>query len=41
MKAPRFAAVALAGGLSTRMKEFIPLLPLGKAAITDHAISLF
>lgn len=41
MKAARFAAAVLAGGLSTRMKEFKPLLPVGKATITDHAISLF
>lgn len=41
MKTPRFAAIVLAGGLSKRMKEFKPLLPLGKATITDHAISLF
>jgi CTP:molybdopterin cytidylyltransferase MocA len=41
MKTPRFAAVVLAAGLSSRMKGFKPLLPLGKATITDHIISTF
>jgi CTP:molybdopterin cytidylyltransferase MocA len=37
----RFAAIILAGGLSSRMKQFKPLLPLGDATITDHIISIF
>jgi molybdenum cofactor cytidylyltransferase len=37
----RYAAVVLAGGLSTRMKQLKPLLPLGEATITDHVISTF
>ncbi len=37
----RYAAVVLAGGLSTRMKRFKPLLPLGKATVTDHVIDTF
>lgn len=41
MKTPRFAAVVLAAGLSSRMNGFKPLLPLGKATITDHVISTF
>jgi molybdenum cofactor cytidylyltransferase len=36
-----YAAVVLAGGLSTRMKQFKPLLPLGDATITDHIIGTF
>ena len=35
----RFAAIILAAGLSTRMKEFKPLLPLGNATVIEHAIS--
>jgi molybdenum cofactor cytidylyltransferase len=41
MKSGRFAAIILAGGLSTRMKQFKPLLPLGKSTILDHVISTF
>lgn len=41
MKARRFAAIILAGGLSNRMKEFKPLLPLGEATVTDRIISTF
>jgi molybdenum cofactor cytidylyltransferase len=37
----RYAAIVLAGGLSTRMKQFKPLLPLGEETITDRAIDLF
>jgi molybdenum cofactor cytidylyltransferase len=37
----RYAAIVLAGGLSTRMKQFKPLLPLGGATITDRVIDLF
>jgi molybdenum cofactor cytidylyltransferase len=37
----RYAAIVLAGGLSTRMNQFKPLLPLGEATITDHVISTF
>ena len=36
-----YAAVILAGGLSSRMKQFKPLLPLGEATITDHVIATF
>jgi CTP:molybdopterin cytidylyltransferase MocA len=41
MNPSRFAAVVLAGGLSTRMKQFKPLLPLGETTVTDHVISTF
>lgn len=41
MKEPKFTAIILAGGLSSRMKQFKPLLPLGNATITDFAISTF
>jgi molybdenum cofactor cytidylyltransferase len=41
MSTSRFAAVVLAGGLSTRMKQLKPLLPLGKATVTDVVISIF
>jgi molybdenum cofactor cytidylyltransferase len=37
----RFAAIVLAGGLSTRMKQIKPLLTLGDATITDHVIGTF
>jgi molybdenum cofactor cytidylyltransferase len=37
----RYAAVVLAAGLSTRMKQFKPLLPLGEATLTDHVIATF
>jgi molybdenum cofactor cytidylyltransferase len=37
----RYAAIVLAGGLSTRMKQFKPLLPLGDETITDHIIGAF
>jgi molybdenum cofactor cytidylyltransferase len=36
-----YAAVVLAGGLSSRMKQFKPLLPLGEATVTDHVIKTF
>jgi molybdenum cofactor cytidylyltransferase len=41
MKTPRFAAIVLAAGLSSRMKQFKPLLPLGKATVIDHVIATF
>ena len=41
MDKPRFAAAVLAAGLSTRMNEFKPLLPLGDTTITDYVISTF
>jgi molybdenum cofactor cytidylyltransferase len=37
----RYAAIILAGGLSTRMKRFKPLLPLGGKTIADRVIELF
>jgi CTP:molybdopterin cytidylyltransferase MocA len=37
----RYAAIVLAGGFSTRMKDFKPLLPLGRATVTDHVIDTF
>jgi CTP:molybdopterin cytidylyltransferase MocA len=40
MKA-RYAAIILAGGLSTRMKQFKPLLPLGKSTVINHVIDTF
>jgi molybdenum cofactor cytidylyltransferase len=36
-----YAAVVLAGGLSTRMNQFKPLLPIGEATVTDHVIDTF
>jgi CTP:molybdopterin cytidylyltransferase MocA len=36
-----YAAVILAGGLSSRMQQFKPLLPLGRATVTDHVIDTF
>jgi len=41
MNASRFAAIVLAGGLSTRMQEFKPLLPLGNTTVTGTAVTLF
>jgi molybdenum cofactor cytidylyltransferase len=41
MNAGRYAAVILAGGLSSRMPQFKPLLPLGEETITDHVIATF
>jgi CTP:molybdopterin cytidylyltransferase MocA len=41
MNSGRFAAVILAAGLSTRMKEFKPLLLLGNATVTDHVTGTF
>jgi molybdenum cofactor cytidylyltransferase len=41
MSEARFAAVILAGGLSSRMKQLKPLLPLGDATVTDYAVSTF
>ena len=37
----RYAAVILAGGLSTRMEQFKPLLPLGDKTVVDHIIGTF
>jgi molybdenum cofactor cytidylyltransferase len=37
----RYAAIVLAAGLSTRMKQLKPLLPLGKATVADQIISSF
>jgi molybdenum cofactor cytidylyltransferase len=37
----QYAAIVLAGGLSSRMKQFKPLLPLGETTVTDHIISTF
>lgn len=41
MSGARFAAVILAAGLSSRMRQLKPLLPLGDATITDFAASTF
>jgi molybdenum cofactor cytidylyltransferase len=41
MSNARFAAVILAAGFSSRMKQLKPLLPLGEATVTDYAISTF
>lgn len=41
MSTGRYAAIILAGGLSSRMPQFKPLLPLGKETITDHIIATF
>jgi len=37
----RYAAIVLAGGFSTRMQRFKPLLPLGKETVTDHVMATF
>jgi molybdenum cofactor cytidylyltransferase len=37
----QYAAIVLAGGLSSRMKQFKPLLPLGETTVTDHVIATF
>jgi molybdenum cofactor cytidylyltransferase len=37
----RYAAVVLAGGLSTRMNQFKPLLSIGKATVTEHVLDTF
>jgi molybdenum cofactor cytidylyltransferase len=37
----RYAAIVLAGGLSSRMKQLKPLLPLNGEMITDHVVSTF
>ncbi len=36
-----YVAIVLAGGLSSRMPRFKPLLPLGKTTVTDHVIETF
>jgi putative nucleotidyltransferase with HDIG domain len=36
-----YSAIILAGGLSSRMKQFKPLLPLDGETITDHVIATF
>jgi molybdenum cofactor cytidylyltransferase len=41
MRTGRYAAIVLAAGLSSRMEEFKPLLPLGGETITDRVISIF
>jgi len=41
MKPSRNAAIILAGGFSTRMKQFKPLLPLRNGTILDHVIATF
>jgi molybdenum cofactor cytidylyltransferase len=41
VNARRFAAIVLAAGLSSRIPQFKPLLPLGGETITDHVISTF
>ena len=41
MKDGRYAAIVLAAGLSSRMEELKPLLPLGEETITDRVISIF
>lgn len=40
MSAP-FAAIVLAGGLSTRMNSFKPLLALGESTVTGHVVDTF
>jgi molybdenum cofactor cytidylyltransferase len=41
MRSGKYAAVILAAGLSSRMQEFKPLLPIGDQTITDRIISTF
>jgi molybdenum cofactor cytidylyltransferase len=37
----RYAAIVPAGGLSTRMHQVKPLLPLGEETVADHVIAAF
>jgi molybdenum cofactor cytidylyltransferase len=37
----KYAAIVLAGGFSTRMQRFKPLLPLGDATVTDRVTGAF
>jgi molybdenum cofactor cytidylyltransferase len=37
----RYTVIILAGGLSTRMKQFKPLLPLGESTVIDHIINTY
>ena len=41
MKIPHYTAIILAGGLSSRMNKFKPLLPLGDSTVIEHGINLF
>jgi molybdenum cofactor cytidylyltransferase len=41
MSSPRFAAIILAAGLSQRMQDFKPLLPLGVETTADRLIGTF
>ena len=41
MSSAKYAAVILAAGYSSRMKEFKPLLSIGEQTIADRVISLF
>jgi putative nucleotidyltransferase with HDIG domain len=41
MELNKHAAIVLAAGYSSRMKEFKPLLPIGEQTITDRIISIF
>ncbi len=41
MSAGSYAAIILAAGLSSRLPQFKPLLPLGGETITDHLIHTF
>jgi molybdenum cofactor cytidylyltransferase len=41
VKSGRYAAIVLAAGLSRRMQQFKPLLPLNGETITDRVISTF
>jgi CTP:molybdopterin cytidylyltransferase MocA len=41
MTTGKYAAVVLAAGFSSRMKQFKPLLPLGEGTVTDRVISIF
>jgi len=38
---PKIAAIILAAGYSSRMKEWKPLLPLGNTSVVGHVISTF
>jgi molybdenum cofactor cytidylyltransferase len=41
MSARHYAAVILAAGLSSRMPQFKPLLPLAEGTVADHVIATF
>ncbi len=41
MKSPKFSAIILAAGYSSRMAAFKPLIRIGEKSFVEHAIALF